>query len=384
MSNLYTASSQWANRPADERFANLPDMIERARYYRECAVEVDNVNFDDLRISIDNSDLCLDRGAGRTRLSNYAFGQLAARIGAPASYLRTMPTNMVEPLIRHGLETCDNRRPVNLLMHKNGGSATRALTSTRYSRIWNEDVLKSLVPLTEKGWRVPPARPAMPNQPGTRTATEADVLEASGFGLSVKVGDEIANAGLYLSAHDMFCFFVNENYRLDCGTEGGMSRGFFVRQSEVGDASLELTSFYYQHVCGNHIVWGAKDVKVSRIRHIGSANVDGIRRMEGELASFAFGSAEEENARLLDLRTREIAKTQEDVVDAIFTRTRNPHLTKRNLNAAYGIAETVGANPRTPWGIVDGLTRLSQNQAYGDTRNDMDRAAGSILSLNFN
>jgi len=83
------------------------------------------------------------------------------------------------------------------------------MTSEKYTRIWNWEIADRLNEMVEKGWRVPPARPAMPNQPGTRPATVQDVLDVAGF-LSVNLGDPIAPAGLYASDHDMFAFLVFE------------------------------------------------------------------------------------------------------------------------------------------------------------------------------
>jgi len=76
------------------------------------------------------------------------------------------------------------------------------------------------------------------------------------FQQSLKVGDKIAPAGLYGSDHDMFAFMVLENRRIEDGTEGGLSRGAFFSNSEVGGGAFRIKSFYYRHVCGNHIVWG--------------------------------------------------------------------------------------------------------------------------------
>jgi len=56
------------------------------------------------------------------------------------------------------------------------------------------------------GWRVPPAHPLFADQPGVRLASEADVLWPDGFELSVRVGDAIAPAGLYLGDRSLFAF----------------------------------------------------------------------------------------------------------------------------------------------------------------------------------
>jgi hypothetical protein len=54
--NLYDASRQWAERPADERFASLPEMLDACRRYYEWACE-SSVPFNTLRaIGNDQSD----------------------------------------------------------------------------------------------------------------------------------------------------------------------------------------------------------------------------------------------------------------------------------------------------------------------------------------
>jgi uncharacterized protein DUF932 len=165
-----------------------------------------------------------------------------------------------------------DNQSANVLFHQGDGLVVRAFTSDRYSRIWNYEVLDRLIPLQEYGWRVPPARPARRSQAGIRIATKADVLDGNKFGLSIKQGDAIAPAGLYASDHDMFVFMVNERNRVKDGTSNGLAKGFFVENSEVGAASLSLTTFFYRVVCGNHIVWGATDVSELRIRHVGFAD----------------------------------------------------------------------------------------------------------------
>ena len=76
----------------------------------------------------------------------------------------------------------------------------------------------------------------------------------------------IAPAGLYASDHDCFAFMVNESVTVDDGSDGGLCRGFFVSNSEVGAASLKFTSLY-RSVCGNHIVWGAKQAQERHCPH---------------------------------------------------------------------------------------------------------------------
>lgn len=385
--NLYTANNQWQTRPSDERFANLSEMLQGAEYLKGCAIAAEGVKFGDLRVDFDNDEPVLVGSTGnRARFTHHSFGNFCQRIGIPANYMRKLPTPLMLENVKHGLSIAEDRdKSTNLLFHQNGGLFVRSIDSTLYSRIWNDDVVRALQALEEGGWRVPPARPAHDNQPGARRATAQDVLEDTSFGLSVREGDMIAPAGLYMSSHDLFAFMVLERNRIDCGTEGGMSRGFFVRNSEVaGVCSLTLTLFHYQHVCGNHIVWGAEDVKNIRIRHTGRAGTDGLVDAQKDLRVFAESSTKGLEEQIRFLSTRELGANKVEVIDAVFSRVRHNALSQRRLELAYDLAEMAGtSNPRTPWGIVDGLTRLSQNTAYADSRSEIDAAGGAVLRMKF-
>ena len=47
---------------------------------------------------------------------------------------------------------------------------------------------------------------------------------------------------------------------------------------------------------------------------------------------------------------------------------------------AYSLAEQYERNPRSVWGYVQGLTRLSQRTPWQDGRFTLDRAASRLLT----
>jgi hypothetical protein len=47
---------------------------------------------------------------------------------------------------------------------------------------------------------------------------------------------------------------------------------------------------------------------------------------------------------------------------------------------AYALAETHEANPRSVWGYVQGLTRLSQRTPWQDARFSLDQAASRLIA----
>jgi hypothetical protein len=383
---LFKASRQWATRPADERFSSVREMYDACKAYAAQAAEA-TVQLKELRVEAVNNDVQLiGRNGTPAQLTHWAFGQMAKRIGAPAGYLRELDPELAARCVNAGIQkVSDTYNPnVELLFHQNGSLMLRALTSSKYQRIWNYEVAERLLPMIEEGWQVPPAMPAFEDQPGVRPATEADVLNAASFSRSIQVGDMIAPAGLYASDHDMFAFLVFEKNRIDDGTPEGLARGVFFENGEVGEKSIKRTTFLYRFICKNHIVWGAEKVSELKVRHVGDARKR-FQDFAVELKQYADSSASDDEARIKSARRKVIAATKEQVLDAIF-KLRIPELSQKMTSDAYDVAEQhvdVDGPPTTVWGMTQGLTRLSQATPHADTRTKLDRAAGKILRIAF-
>lgn len=388
---LFKASHQWATRPADERFATLEEMLAATTAYRNSAREAE-VKYSDLRVEADgakNEVLLSGKTGNFARLTNWAFLQLARRVGAPGTWLQTLPATLATQNLNYGLKALSQENPegmANVLLHENGSLIVRSVMSDIYERIWNNDIVSKLLPLQNHGWRVPPARPAFADQPGTRPATEADVCQLKvGSGLSIEVGDPIAPAGLYASDRDMFVFMINEKARINDGSELGLARGFFVQNNEVGNGSYVVSSFLHRGICGNHIVWGAKNLKEFRIRHVGArAEAKAFHQLQYELVRYSNESATDEEAKIASARRFVLGGNREEVIEKVHSLI---DLSLKRLFAAYKIAEenedTDGA-PNTAYGFANGLTRLSQQVTnFAGERNEIDRAAGKVLKIAF-
>lgn len=389
--NLMEACNQWANRPPDERFWTLQEMHDACSGWRNSAKEA-SIDFDLLTVRPEGRELILlgrnKEGSG-ARMTNWAFGQMCSRIQAPASYLQRLPVKLAAENINTGLVTMSRSQEAAKALFHTGGERPlcRAFTSDGYGRVWNSDVTQRLLTLPEHGWQVPPARPAFQDQPGTRQANSIDVLigsSARGGGLSINVGDWIAPAGLYASDHDMFVFMVNEQNRIEDGTDGGLARGFFISNSEVGQASLKVTKFLYKFVCGNHIVWDARCVTQLRIIHTKNAETRFKSGMMVELKKYADESAAKDQDRVTRSIRYQIGDDKDAVLDALFGLRIAP---RKTLALAYDDAveheDSYGASPRSAWGMANGLTAISQDTCFADKRMELDRAAGKVLSMAF-
>ena len=382
---LFKASNQWKERPADERFGNVQEMYDACKGYADSAVEAP-AKYDDLRVESDNGEIKLVGKENKPALlTNWAFGQLSQLVQAPAGYLRELPGTLAAQNLNYGLKHSRlmMSNDASLLFHQNGSLLCRAITSTQYKRIWNWEIVKRLLALESQGWRVPPARPAHLGQAGSRPATEADVLNAQMSGIGIHVGDMIAPAGLYASDHDMFAFLVNEKYAVNDGTDQGMARGFFAENSEVGGGCFRLTTFLYRWVCGNHIVWGAEKVREISLVHRGNANKICWDLMDLQVRKYAEGSVSDLEAKISTARRFQIAMKKEDVLDRLFGLKIGG---RKILEQSYAMAEeneSVDGAPNTAWGFAQGMTRLSQKSIYADKRVEMDRAAGKVLQIAF-
>jgi hypothetical protein len=289
----------------------------------------------------------------------------------------------------------------------NGHTKLRSINSDKYARFWNAEVFAALLPLTERGWVTPPARPSTVEDLRSRPATVADVLtrRTAGGGLTVRVGDPIAPAGIYASDHDMFAFLVNEDLRIDDGTPDGLARGFFVSNSEVGAGALKFKAFYYRHVCGNHIVWGAEEVVDVSIRHVGSP--DALRQrfalqVSAALERLTAPASVDAHQRMID-RARSLilstsadpATARKEVLDALIRavsggRTLKPAsgisvgMFAGALDKALEFAHIDNVNPYSLWGAINGLTRYSQDgdgAAFADERARVDALTPKLLTL---
>jgi len=193
-------------------------------------------------------------------------------------------------------------------------------------------------------------------------------------------GAERVPSGAYLGDRDMFLFLVDGNRDLDDPTDrthAGLFRGFILRNSDVGAAALTLDMFLFRMVCGNHIIWGFQHVAGFRRRHVGASIQDAwTTSLDGVRATLDADTAND-RALLLRATTQELGSTRDAVLE---TAVRRLDLSLKQAAEAYTLAETHETNPRSVWGYVQGLTRLSQRTPWQDGRFILDRAASRLLT----
>lgn len=351
---LFHANQQWSTRPADERFTSLESMHAACLAYAQQAKEK-SVPWSDLRVEAVGADLSLIGKAGvPAQLTNYAFGQLSARVGAPAGYLRELPGAIAAQNLNYGLKAKGNEN-AQLLFHNNGNLLLRAATSEKYSRIWNYEVIERLQDVASRNSLVP-ARATIRQGAGTDRA-------------------------LFASDHDMFAFLMSGERCVVDPMGHELYRGIIAVNSEVGAAALKIMAFYFRDICGNFIIWGAEQIAEISLRHVGDIR-KGWHNAQVSVRRYLDGAASLETARFSEL-TRTIAGTKDGVLDKVFGLRIN-ELSRKTISESYDavVPEQDGA-PNTVWGLAQGVTRLSQRETFADERNKLDKGAGKLLAAAF-
>jgi hypothetical protein len=359
---IFKANQQWASRPADERFPSLDALYKATKAYASTAVEA-HVDFSSLRAEAQGGEVVLVGKENQpAKLTNWSFGQLAARAGAPANYLSTLPATLAVQNLNHGLKQRATEGQgsdgANLLLHRNGGMLCRAITTQQYERIWNWEVAERLLELQDQGWE--PARPDFN-----------------------KSADDFPS--LYASDHDMFAFIRLANQTVQQPTDGSlppMYKGLIYWNGEVGERKIGAMKFLYNSMCGNHIIWGASEVVEFSARHVGNV-ANKLRDFEIEIKKYAEESTSDVEAMITKAHRQVIASTKEEVLDFLFGK-RTVGLTRKTLEAAYdAVIPEQDGDPKTVWGMVQGLTRHSQTVPYADKRQDLDKASARIMRIAF-
>lgn len=360
MTNLYQANREWASRPADERFTSLTALAAFKRGVRDGSSATTAVSRRlQLVPSDDHAGLTVQYDGGEMiEPTNWAFGQLTQRVGAPAKYLRELPSELVADCINYGLLT----RDVEDLGLLSDAHTLKAVTGPNYGRVWDAELADALVARFGDGrtgqWRVP-----------------------GEFGRQVTVTKE--NTTLYAGDRDMFVFLADEQNRVSVphrrenrlvGSTGEMSRGFFCWNSEVGSKSLGAAFFLFDYVCCNRIVWGVEGFTEVRIRHTQGAPDRWLDEVQPVLVEYA------ESAAAPIQQTIEAARSKrlEDRVDA-FLSTRFSRGVVAKINAAHLADEDRPIE--TLWDAVVGTTAYARQIPHQDARVAVERVAGDMLKL---
>lgn len=349
------ANREWSARPADERFPSVEAMLEAVQKRQDHTSE-GKVLWKDMSVrpNPEGGGLVLNGRTKAAEMNWHSFGQLCAKVKAPAPFLRELDPKIASD----ALNSCIQKRgegEARLLLDVQDSLTVRAILSPDYTRIWDLDVVKRLVDLKAQGvWQEAPAA-----FDGSR--------------------------GQYAGQSNMFSFMVDNNRRIfEEEPGGGLSRGVFVWNSEVGDKKFGMKGFHYKYICGNHYVWGATGVHEFSVVHRGNADARAFHQLEVELKKYAEASQEEEVNQIKAAKKYRLGATAQEVLDLVFGKLglTTKALATKAIEVATQHEEWYG-DPYTAWGFASGLTEVAKEIPNADDRVEVEKQAGKVLMMSF-
>ncbi|RWQ81910.1 MAG: DUF932 domain-containing protein [Mesorhizobium sp.] len=364
-------SSEWFNRPADERYLSLSELMAsvqgRSERSRTRTVETAAIRVEARRDDAERLALVLPGADRPVAPTHWSFGQLASIVGAPATYLRQLPAPLAGINLQYGL-TAHRAEQVKTLEVENGRVELRAVTGPDYGRIYDHELVAAVQKIAGNGtgdtrWKIP------------------GVLDWSTGIYNPRVDITSDTTTLYASDRDVFLFLVDdlnpiEAGRLSDGSPDLYFRGFYCWNSEVGAKTLGIASFYLRAVCQNRNLWGVEDFEEITIRHSKYAASRFAHQAAPALTRFANSSPMPFVNGIRAAREKIVARSDED---------RMEFLRKRGFSKAdtAKIIETVlaeeGRKPASVFDFVQGITAVARDKPHQDARLELEGKAKKLL-----
>lgn len=364
-----SVSMNWWSRSADERFLSLSELEDSVRARSENAyTSIEDTSR--IQVQLDKDDdtyLGLTLPDGNTlEPSHWAFGQISSLTGAPASYLRKLPTKIAAINLQYGLS---NFREENIKFYFNQQtSKLMAATGPNYGRVHDYELVRAVRKIAGNGtgdtrWKVPGA-----------------INWANGtYNPFVDITKDTTT--LYASDRDVFMFLVDDTHPIEIGKLPNgdpdlVFRGFYTWNSEVGSRSLGISTFLLRGVCQNRCLWGVEDKSTMLIRHSKNAPDRFAQEAGPGLLEYSNSSTGGILQGILNAKTAVVARQDDD---------RKEFLTKRGftMKQADNIIDAVireeDKKPESVWDFVQGITAVARDIKYTDERLAMEKLAGNLM-----
>ena len=340
MANLKRASQQLFARPDDERFENFQTLHSHCKQMKE------NSNLywhlpTEITPSASASELGLQiNGNGIHSLTDWSFGQVCSIADVRKETVNRLSPDTASRVLRETVPA--EGKPLQLLTY---GNTLRSIHGASYTRIFDSDLLE-VVRNEANGFDAPPR--------GFNGAT-----------------------GFYAGQQDMFAFLIDDSAWVEIGGEQ-FAPGFFVWNSEVGRRTIGVETFWFQHVCANHIVWDAIEV-VRYSRKNTTKVVDALDDIEDIIRRLV---------RTRDARRDAFANSMEKAL-CISIGSDADEATKAltghgiSMNLIKSAIATMAANGEgfNVFRVVDALTRLTGRLTNAGDRMEQDARIGALLTI---
>lgn len=350
---LMDAHRQWASRPADQRFETLQALRE-AVHQRRMKSRAADVELPLTKVEVKDDTIVINSRIAPSEPTHWSFNQLSGWVKAPAAYLRTLPTELIARCINTGIEKADKQTLKFMTIEGDDRNVLQAVTSQTYGRIWDADVVDMTSRLVERsGGRFHNPKAYAPD-------------------------GSIRQQGLYASDRDVFIFMIDGGSRLEVNDRAKLHRGFFLWNSEVGSKTFGLTTFLFNEVCGNHILYGAQSVNKLVIRH----TKNGPNRFDSDaypqLLAHCDSSTRQTEETIKKAAGLLIGKDDDEVSKWLH---ENGEFTKTEVREAIRTAKVEEGDCRTLWHAVQGFTAHARGYEFVDARIDLETRAGKLLEI---
>ena len=370
-------ASNWARRPADERFTSLQALRDfKFNDYQMMQADVLNVKNLHINGDVDENDIrqgnitleFTDQNKQEHQAvpTHWSFGQISSLAGAPAGYLRDLPAVLAADCVKWGL--LENRNKELVKSYKSTKGQLRALTGSEYGRIYDWEIVAAVQEI---------AAATKFKIHGYITGSESGMAVYDPF---APVTNE--STTIYGSDRDVFIFLVDdlnpiEIGKLPNGEPDLVFRGFYISNSEVGAKSCKIATMYMRGICQNRYAWGVEDFSEITIRHTKFAAERFSDEAQPALRSFSNGST----TKVLDgIQAAQEAQVAEDEEQALKFLQKRVGLSARMAKAAYTRHGEEEQKPmKTIWDASNAITAIARDIPHQDNRLDLERKAGQLL-----
>lgn len=364
-------SNQWLRRPRDQRFTSLSELAASVQTRMENSIEARivtkelEVQTPEIRTIEDTHKIHIAGPEGDLQFTNWSFGQLAGLAGAPAGYLRKLPTPIVADALNYGLRYNRSNEAVKLYATN---QELRAATGPDYGRIFDVEIVKAVQQIAGNGtgemrWKIPGTLDWRTMVYDSETPVTKDTTT------------------LFASDRDVFIFLVDDRNPIQVGTlpDGGpdlMFRGFYVQNSEVGSAALKIAAFYLRAVCCNRILWGVERFEELTMRHSKYAPSRFVEEARPALEQLANGSTKSLIEGVQAAKQAIVAKDEDNLIEFLNNR---GFARKQAVEISEIHEREEGFKPRSAWDVANGITAFARSIENQDERVAVEIQARKIL-----
>jgi hypothetical protein len=359
---------QWYTRRDDEKFASVDALLRETlldkAYSRGIPVKLSNLMVQPALIADDESWKIhvVDEKTGTIcDPTNWSFGQLCHLVGAHPSYLQTLPASLVTQCLSYGIlrESRIKDKDLELFVRDMTNDedevesrTLRAVTGGFYGRLHDAVVVNAAM----------------------------DVLEAADGKFEAPLDWTKEKRSLFRSDRDLHMLFVDGGSIVDEGYDlhsrlRQQHRGWLMWNSDVGAGSFKLATFLFDYVCGNFMIHGIDNVKLTKIRHTINAPQRFVKELLPEIMAYVEASPVSVQEAIKKARNLMLPKDSRTFTEYF----QHRKFTKLEIERATELADKEEGDHATLWQMINGFTAYARSFKQADKATDLSTRAGRLL-----